>query len=170
MCKSNLIIKTEQTVHHAKIEKLTKTIFGPGRFVRAAFKLREGTSPKQNLSFVAELDGELVGSVQQTAIKIGTHNALLLGPLGTSPDHQNQGIGKLLMQRAVEAAKADADGNNPYELILLVGDLAYYKTFDFKTVPHKKILFPWPVDYQRVLACEIREGAIKRVSGIAHIA
>jgi predicted N-acetyltransferase YhbS len=165
MCNS-ITIKNETLSHACDVETLTETIFGPGRFIRAAFKLREGTEPDLNLSFVAEDEGNIIGTVRQTPIKIANHQALLLGPLGICPNHRNLGIGNTLLQQAIKAAQALPQ--NSYELILLVGDASYYQPYGFKTAPYKNIIFPWPVDYNRVLAFELKEGALKRVSGIAH--
>ena len=78
--------------------------FGPGRFVRAAYKIREGGPHERQLSFVATQDGSVVGSVRMTRIAAGEGRALLLGPLAVRPDFKNIGIGRRLVAIALQAA------------------------------------------------------------------
>jgi predicted N-acetyltransferase YhbS len=159
-------ITPELPVHFNEIDIVTQLIFGPGMYARAAYRLREGVLPEPDLSFVAIQNNAIVGTVRQTRITIGEHLALLLGPLGVLPTHKNLGIGKALMQAAISASH-DVCGAGSAELILLVGDHAYYKPFGFKQVNSAEIIMPRPVDVGRVLARELNEGALARVKGTA---
>jgi predicted N-acetyltransferase YhbS len=141
----------ESRVHDADIETLNRDAFGPGRFARTAYRLREGVPHEQELSFIAMLSGtgrrdQLAGSVRQTAIRIGSRTALLLGPLVVATEFKNIGIGRELMNRTIEAA--NKAGHN---LILLVGDYPYYSRFGFQVAPHGTIALPGPVDPRRLL-------------------
>ena len=103
---------------------------GPGRFARAAYKIREGGPHERALSFVAIHDGAVIASVRMTRIAAGEGRALLLGPLAVRPAYKNLGIGRRLVRIAVEAAaKAGAAA------VLLVGDEPYYGPLGFKKVP-----------------------------------
>ena len=152
----------------SEIYDLAAKAFGPGRFARTAFRLREFSSPRLELSFMAEVTTDtknqtLAGSVELTDIRIGNNAALLLGPLVVSPHMQKLGIGRELMNRAVnDATKAG------HKLIILVGDLPYYARFGFKTVEPGKITLPGPVDPARLLAAELAPGALSEFSGRAH--
>lgn len=159
-------ITPELPAHFDEIDILTQLIFGPGMYARAAYRLREGIMPEFDLSFVAVQNDAIIGTVRQTRILIGERSALLLGPLGVLPTQKNCGIGKALMRTAISAAST-ACGNGSAELILLVGDHAYYKPFGFKQVNPMQIIMPRPVDVGRVLACELREGALARTIGEA---
>ncbi len=159
-------ITPELPSHFDEIEILTQLIFGPGMYARAAYRLREGVMPELELSFVAIENDAIVGTVRQTRISIGERSALLLGPLGVLPAQKNCGIGKALMQAAISAASIACE-NGSAELILLVGDHAYYKPFGFKQVNPTQIVMPRPVDVGRVLACELKEGALSRAKGEA---
>ncbi len=159
-------ITPEIPSHFDEIEILTQLIFGPGMYARAAYRLREGVMPELDHSFVAIENDAIVGTVRQTRISIGERSALLLGPLGVLPAQKNCGIGKALMQAAISAASTACE-NGSAELILLVGDHAYYKPFGFKQVNPMQIIMPRPVDVGRVLACELREGALSRAKGEA---
>ncbi len=159
-------ITPELTTHFEDIEAITQLIFGPGMYARAAYRLREGVPHEPHLSYVALRDSKVIGSVRQTQILIGDQPALLLGPLGVLPDFKNKGIGKALMQTAIIAAKGNfaAGGAN---MILLVGDHAYYAPFGFRQVPQNHIVMPRPVDLGRTLVLELEDNALAKNSGVA---
>lgn len=151
----DIIIRREVPEDNVFIEALGAETFGPGRFSRSAFRLREGVQPNSNLSFVADCDGTLTGSVRLTPILIGGKQALVLGPLMILPSFRNLGIGKELMNRSMMEAAMD-----DHDLVVLVGDYAYYKPFNFEPVPVGQIVFPGPADPSRILACELKPGVL----------
>ena len=77
-----------------EIDALHEDVFGPGRFARAAFRLREGVPHDPRLSFVALTDERLIASVRLTPIRIGVRPALLLGPLVVKSAFKGRGAGK----------------------------------------------------------------------------
>jgi predicted N-acetyltransferase YhbS len=142
------------------IERLTERAFGPGRYARSAYRLREGVPPDANLSFVACVGTFLVGANQMTPIRCGDTLALLLGPLTVDPAFRSGGIGEALVMRSMDAARAVG-----HTLVLLVGDLPYYSRMGFRPVPEAQLTFCGPVDPARLLYCELVEGAFASVSG-----
>ena len=156
-------IRPEMPEDDAAIEALHADAFGPGRFARTAFRIREGVPHDPRLSFVAELDGELLGAVRLTPIRIGVTPAQLLGPLAVVPTHKGVGIGRALMRRTLEEGARLGEG-----LVLLVGDLPYYGPFGFNRVPQGRILLPGPVDPARLLIAELAEGAMNTAHGMVH--
>jgi predicted N-acetyltransferase YhbS len=144
----------------AAIEKLDERAFGPGRFARTAYRLREGVAPDPQLSFVAHVGTLLVGANRMTPITCGGMPALLLGPLTVDPPFRSRGIGEALMQKSMEAARAAG-----HKLVILVGDEPYYKRIGFKRAPMGRLTLPGPVDPARLLYCELVEGAFDGISG-----
>jgi predicted N-acetyltransferase YhbS len=142
------------------IERLNERAFGPGRYARSAYRLREGVQPDPHLSFVAWVGTFLAGANQMTPILCGDTPALLLGPLTVDPAFRSAGIGEALVMRSLEAARAAG-----HTLVLLVGDLPYYGRMGFKPVPENQLTFCGPVDPERLLYCELVEGAFAGVSG-----
>jgi len=142
------------------VEAMSAQAFGPGRFARSAFRLREGVPHEPDLSFIARIANKLAGSVQLTQIKIGDEVGLLLGPLVVAPAHKNTGIGARLMERAVQAAR-----KKDFGCILLVGDLPYYQRFGFEGIERGRIIFPGPVDPERLLVCPLKPGAGDKLNG-----
>jgi predicted N-acetyltransferase YhbS len=156
----SLTILQETTDDALAIERLHERTFGPGRFAKTAYRIREGISHALELSFTARIGTLLVGSVQLTPIRIGVSRALLLGPLTVEPPFRERGIGLLLIERALAQAKAKG-----HRLVVLVGDEPYYAKANFKRIPRGRVTMPGPVDPARLLVCELADGAFDGVSG-----
>ena len=156
-----LVLRLEEPSDFAAIDRLHERAFGPGRFARTAYRLREGVPPIATLSFIAQVGTMLVGSVRLNTIKAGSSKALILGPLAVEPAFSDRGIGTRLMEMALDQARADG-----HELVFLVGDLPYYARFGFKIVPQGRVTMPGPVDPQRFLVLELQAGALEQVSGL----
>ena len=150
----------ETPLFDAVIEEINAEAFGPGRFARAAYRIREGGPHERDLSFAALADGAVIASVRMTRVRIGAADALLLGPLAVTPAWKNQGIGRHILKMCVDAAQAKG-----HALVVLVGDEPYYGPLGFKRVPENQMRFPAPVDQKRVLANELKEGALAAAIG-----
>ena len=144
-----------------QIERLDERCFGPGRFTRTAYRLREGVAPDLALSRVARVGSFLVGSNILTAVRIGETPVLLLGPLTVEPAFRSRGIGEALVQASLEAARKAG-----HRLVLLVGDEPYYARVGFRRVPPGRVMLPGPVDPYRLLVHELVPGAFEGVSGL----
>jgi len=155
-------LNTEAPDDGAVIDKLHERAFGPGRFARTAFRLREGVAPHPDLSFVARIGSMIVGSIRLTPIHIGEHPALLLGPLTVEPAFRSRGIGLALMQASLNASTKAG-----HKLIILVGDEPYYGRVGFKRITPGRVVLPGPVDPLRLLVKELAEGAFGGVAGPA---
>jgi predicted N-acetyltransferase YhbS len=146
----------------AALKQLNEETFGPGRFARTAFRVREGAAPDPHLSLCAAQNGEIIGAVQLTPVSIGGANgALLLGPLIIEKAHNNQGHGLRLMLEGIGRARELG-----YKLVVLVGDLPYYARAGFAVVPRGRITLPGPVDPARLLYVELVPGAIEAFRGL----
>jgi predicted N-acetyltransferase YhbS len=151
----------ETPAHDPEIEAINEEAFGPGRFVRAAYKIRVGGPHERALSFVAMDGGHVIASVRMTRVAAGAGRALMLGPLAVKPAYKNVGIGRRLVAIAIEAAgKAGAGA------VILVGDEPYYGPLGFKRIPRGQVSMPRPVDLARVLAYELKPGAVALIQGM----
>lgn len=160
---SPVITTAAETADHAsQIEAIHAAAFGPGRYARAAFRIREGGPHEMSLSRVALCGDEVIASVWMTPIVIGGAPALLLGPLAVAPSHMNQGIGRKILRESMALAKAAE-----HHLVVLVGDEPYYGPLGFVPVlPLGAFRFPAPVDQKRVLVAELTAGALNGVAGL----
>ncbi|HPG03840.1 MAG TPA: N-acetyltransferase [Beijerinckiaceae bacterium] len=145
----------------AAIERLTEHAFGPGRFAKTAYRLREGLPADHALSFVARVGTILVGANRMTPIRVGDTPALLLGPLVVEPAFRQHGLGEKLVKKSLEAARSAG-----HKLVLLVGDPGYYGRMGFSRVPDGRMKMPGPVDPERLQYYELSEGALGAAAGL----
>ena len=160
MTELSLDIRPELPTDAEAIERLHERAFGPGRFARTAFRLREGAPHLRDLSYTALVGTLLVGSVRLTPVSAGPVPALMLGPLTVEPAFENRGIGGALIRRSLDEAREKG-----HILVLLVGDEPYYSRFGFKRVPTRRLELPGPVNPDRFLALELVEGAMDEARG-----
>jgi predicted N-acetyltransferase YhbS len=155
-----LAIRELRDSDSGEIRKLDERAFGPGRFTRTAYRLREGVAPDMALSCVASIGGMLIGANIMTPVRCGLAPALLLGPLTVEPAFRSRGIGEALAQWSLDRARAAG-----HRLVILVGDEPYYKRLGFRRVPPGRLVLPGPVDPARLLYCELAGSAFAHVSG-----
>ncbi len=163
-------IRLETEADVSGLYNLSALAFGPGRFARSAYRVREGVAPVSALSLTAWIGGEgegwLAGGVRFTAIAVGeSEGGLLLGPLVVHPDLKGKGCGRALVTEGLTRAREAG-----FAFVLLVGDMPYYERFGFAPAPLSKITLPGPVNPARLLVAELRADALAGVTGqvVAH--
>ncbi|WP_045836833.1 GNAT family N-acetyltransferase [Hyphomicrobium sp. 99] len=158
----SIVIRKAHPEDIVEISKLHARVFGPGRFARSAYRVREGKGHLSRFCLVACIGNEIVASIRTTEIAIGgTKGALLLGPVAVDSDHRSFGLGSKLITAALEAAR-----NGGTKLVVLVGDQPYYGRFGFKPVPPGQIVFPGPVNPFRILAHELEPDTLPKYRGL----
>ncbi len=160
---STSIITRAATPYDLKaISALHARVFGPGRFTRSAYRVREGRGAMSRFCRVADLNGRLIAAVRMTEAVIGgVAGAALLGPLAVDPEFRGEGYGRQLVAEALDAMKAAG-----VKLVVLVGDESYYGKLGFKPVASGMIVFPGPVNPVRILAVELVSGALPSYRGV----
>jgi predicted N-acetyltransferase YhbS len=122
------------------ILELTDHAFGPGRYVKTAERLREGSHIFSDLSFVALKGDRLLGSVRMWPINVRNEHAsetiAFLGPIVVDDSCRGKGIGKALIHKGLRA-------------VLLVGSQGYFLPFGFEKA--KDVILPGPVDPNRLM-------------------
>jgi predicted N-acetyltransferase YhbS len=144
-------------------EALLDRTFGKQRRRKTSERLREGRLPSDGLAFTAVNDkGKVVGTVRLWDIVAGSAGpALLLGPLAVDARHRGQGLGAMLMERAVNEAKVKGFG-----AVLLVGDALYYGRFGFTAGAVADLRLPGPVEKARFLGLELLPGGLDGAEGL----
>ncbi|WDR05053.1 N-acetyltransferase [Devosia rhodophyticola] len=155
------IVRPATSADDQFVEDLQALAFGPGRFARTAFRVRERFPIDPGLSLIAEVDGTACGSVWMTPISVGGINGYLLGPLATHPEFRKRGAGKLLAREVSVRALARKDGR----FVLLVGDQDYYCPLGWQPTTQGAIQFPGPVDPTRVLVMSHENELGKSLAG-----
>jgi predicted N-acetyltransferase YhbS len=144
------------------LTQLNETAFGPGRFARTAYRVREAAGSEPRLNLCAILGGDIIGAIQFTPVAIGgVSGALLLGPIIVADGHKNLGYGLQLMLEGLGRARELG-----YRLVVLVGDLPYYERAGFAAAPQGHIVLPGPVDPARLLYVELAPGALEDYRGL----
>ena len=158
------VLAAEQLRDAAAVDALIDAAFGPGRYAKAAERLRENNRLLAELSFTAHAGGALVGAVRLWPIRIGERPVVFLGPIAVDPAWRSRGLGAALVRKACDAAKAAG-----WDLIFLVGDPPFFGPLGFEMVPQGKILMPGPVDPRRMLARPLVPGAEAGLEGVARV-
>ena len=155
-----LEISPEAAADAAAAQALVDRAFGPGRYAKAAERLREGNRFLPELSLTAREDGRLVGTVRLWPVRVGGSQAVLLGPIAVDPDARRRGLGATIAERACEAAAAAG-----HSRVVLVGDLGFFERIGFEIAPPGRVRLPGPADPRRILVRALRPGAWDGVEG-----
>ena len=119
------------------IAALHARTFGPGRFARTAYRIREamgGPPLSPHCHKARSSSGELAGAVTMSAITVGsTSGHWLLGPLAIRPELTGNGLGRALVEAVIAEARGKAE-----QLLATVGAdnegaRRLYEALGFKT-------------------------------------
>ena len=132
---------------------------------RLVDNLRKASTFIEDLSLVAELNGQVVGHILFTPILIEDgkekFESLILAPVSVLPEFQKQGIGGQLIraghQKALELG---------FHSVILLGHPEYYPRFGYKPASTWGIKSPIPLPSDDVfMAVELTEDALANVTG-----
>src|SRR5690606_30002932 len=105
--------------------------------------------------------GRGVGTVRLWNIEAGAVNALPLGPLAVDSALKSAGIGPALTKHAVAEAARRRHG-----ALLLVRAAPYYDPFGLSTDRTDRLAMPGPYEKHRLLALELKAGALDGAKGV----
>ena len=167
-----MFIRTENNNDYQYVRSLVKQVYRGPDEANAIDELRETGSFIPELSLVFEKEGEIIGHVLFSPIKIHPFDAekqsiadnkkyLAVTLLTVSPEYKNQGIGRSLIDFGLDKAKAAG-----YDAVIAIGGEDFYREMGFKS------LYLWDVfpsfeilDRESVIGIEFSMGAF--ISGIA---
>ncbi|MEG0672189.1 N-acetyltransferase [Clostridium sp.] len=168
-------VRLEEEQDYHIVEEVTKEAFSyPERIERSKIgcclehymvhSLREKDGIN-GLSFVAEIEGEIVGHIiyseayilQPTGMKV---NVLNFGPLSVRPQYQKQGVGTALMKHSIECAKELG-----YGAILFFGRPEYYPRFGFVDAKEFEVTDSDGYNYPAFMAMELKKDYLKNITG-----
>ncbi|MER0283910.1 N-acetyltransferase [Clostridioides difficile] len=128
-------------------------------------RLRNSDNFVQELSIVAEYDGDIVGHILFTEIKVGNDVLLTLAPISVSPSMQGKKIGTKLIEEGHKIAKEKG-----YRGCIVLGHDKYYPKFGYQVASKFNIMAPFEVPDENFMAIELLEGGFKGVSGVVEYA
>ena len=136
-----------------KIIKLLHKSFGPGRFARSVYRLREKNDRDTEFSYIYELNNQILSSISYYKTFLNNDiNGLLLGPLAVDPEHRGKGYGVELVKYTIALIKK----TTTYDFILVIGDYHYYEKFGFKKI-NNNFSFYGPVNSEKVLILPLKD-------------
>lgn len=151
----------------ALIERVLDAAFGPDRFARTAYKVREGTDWLPTLSFAAlDADDMLAGTIQCWPVALTDpsgrrHPMIMVGPVAVLPDLQGAGFGKALVTASLTAI----DPRAPLPQVM-IGDADYYgRFFGFSAANTSGWKLPGPWEPARLL-CRTANPAVLPQEGV----
>lgn len=152
-------LQPERPADWWEVEALLDLCFAPGREALSSYRLRDGVDPVPGLCLVArDSDGIVAGAIRFWPVRVGAAPALLLGPVAVHPTHQGEGLGALLINEGLAAARKAG-----WARVMLVGDAPYYGRFGFTRLD--RVEMPPPTNPDRILGRELEPDAWRGVHG-----
>lgn len=165
----NLVIREETENDYFNVEYMTKKAFW-NRYVPGCnehylvHKIRESEDYIPELSRVAEVNGEIVGTIMYTKSYvtdgINKTEVLTFGPLCVEPKFQNKGIGGALLETTMDLARKAG-----YKAIIIFGEPGYYPKHGFKTCDNFNITTRDSKNFDAFMGIELVKDGLKGVSG-----
>lgn len=114
-------------------------------------KLRNSPAFIPELSLVAEEDGQIIGYIMFSKLKIGGTVQLAVAPLAVLPRCRNRGIGGRLIKTGHQIAR-----NLGYEFAVLLGYPEYYRRFGYLPASTFGIKCPFDVPDECFMALNLQ--------------
>ncbi|MBX2877568.1 MAG: N-acetyltransferase [Saprospiraceae bacterium] len=128
-------------------------------------RLRQSNAFIPELSIVADLDGEVVGHILLTKVKIKNENstfaALSLAPVSVKPSYQKQGIGGQLIREAHRVARSLG-----HQAVILLGHAKYYPKFGYEKTSKYDIHLPFEAAEENCMVIALAENGLDGISGM----
>ncbi|MDH5415045.1 MAG: N-acetyltransferase [Flavobacteriaceae bacterium] len=165
-----LKIRQEEARDYKKVAEIIENAFKKEHFSdhQEQFlveRLRNSKDFIPELSMVAELNGEVVGQILLSKIKISnsttSFDSLALAPVSVAPEYQQQGIGGELIRSAHKKAKELG-----YRSILLLGHDTYYPRFGYELTSNYNISLPFDIPEKYSMILSLIEGGLDGVHGV----
>jgi putative acetyltransferase len=134
-------IRNQRPDERARVRDIITRSFGRAVVADLAEALQDAPAGVDGLSFVAELDGQLLGHAQLSRSWLDAPErlveVLVLSPVSLVPEFQRHGLGGRLVNHALrEAAEVGAP------MVFLEGSPHYYRRFGFETASRRGFTAP----------------------------
>ncbi len=133
-----ITVRKEEEKDYRLVEEITREAFWnlqvPGCTEHyIVHKIRNTEDGIEDLNYVAEVDGNVVGSIFYTKSSIvnifgNIENVVTFGPVSVHPDYQKIGVGSMLIRHTIEIVRSLG-----YKAIVIYGDPRYYYRFGFRS-------------------------------------
>lgn len=159
-------MRKETPADYDKVYALLQLAFGRKAEAELVVSLRNDNAFDENLSIVAEYEDAVAGYLLFTKASICQNKqqvvgCLALAPLAVHPYYQLQGIGSQLMLYGLSVAATAG-----YGAAVVQGHNRFYSRFGFLPAVNRNIRSPFAVADENFMAAELKEGALRKVSGV----
>lgn len=166
----NIIIRNEEEKDYKKVEEVAIesfwNLYFPGCSEHVAIhRLRNHKDFIKELSFVIEVDGEIVGSIFYSKAKIISNDkevneVIAFGPVNIHPKYHRKGLGKKLITHSISKAKELG-----YKAIFTLGYNYHYEPYGFVGSKKYNVSMGDGKFYKGLLALELFDDALDNISG-----
>lgn len=166
-------IRLEEEKDYRVVEEVTREAFWnlylPGAVEHfLAHSIRTSSDFIPELTFVIELDDQVIGSIMYTKAKVidnagNEHSVITFGPVSILPEYHRQGYGRMLIEHSIAEAKKQG-----FRAIILGGYPYHYHPYGFVGTKKYNISMPDGKFYTGIMALPLYEGALDGISGSIH--
>jgi putative acetyltransferase len=156
-------VRSEHSGDIAAVRRVNELAFGQPNEGALVDALRKAADPY--ISLVAIESGQVVGHIFFSPVSIESEDtvfeAMGLAPMAVVPEHQNQGVGSLLVREGLrECERIGCD------LVVVVGHPEYYPRFGFVPANQKGLRCEYPVPPEVFMVAELKPGALIGKQGL----
>jgi putative acetyltransferase len=157
---SPLRIRDEQPHDREQVRLVNEAAFGRPDEADLIDKLREEGAVLA--SFVAEVDGQIVGHILFSRMTVettlGPVAAVSLAPMAVLPSHQGREVGSRLVRHGLTELRAQGE-----QIVIVLGHEHYYPRFGFSPEKARDLASPFPPE--AFMALELEDGALNGIHG-----
>jgi len=159
-------IRVERPDDVSAVRHVNELAFGGSAEARLVDELRAAN--KAVISLVAQHGDRVVGHILFSPVTVTnapeSFRGAGLAPMSVLPEFKNQGIGARLVRDGLAACR-DAG----YDVVVVLGHVGYYPRFGFAKAKDYGLDNEYGAE-DAFMALELRDGALKRISGLVRFA
>lgn len=164
MSEAGIVVRREEPRDCQAVFEVNRQAFGRDAEAKLVDILR--ASGKVALSLVAERQGQVVGHILFTPVKVCSGERCLpavgLAPLAVLPEWQKHGIGQRLMRQGLEECRKAG-----YAAVFVLGYPDYYPRFGFVPAERFGIKCEYDVPSEAFMTLELQPQSLKGWTGVA---
>lgn len=155
------LIRPERDSGRPAIWSVNRAAFDTEAEAELVDVLRDGGF--NEVSLVAEFDGQVVGHILFTPLTVisesGLVDALSLAPMAVLPSHQRQGIGSRLVEAGLQECR-----DQGHRIVFVLGHPEFYRRFGFSSEVARRLDSPFGRG-DAWMARELVTGALEGIHG-----
>ena len=159
-----VVIRPSKKSDRERVRAINDLAFGRTQESALIRKLRMSGEGVKHISYVAEVDHQVIGHVlfTEVALKEGRNDCriMVLAPLSVLPSYQNQGIGSDLVKEGLREVIGQG-----CKAVVVVGPAAYYQKMGFEPAETYGILPPEGIDRNNFMVYFADEAVKNHIKG-----